>query len=197
MRRCPFVGLALALQAGAAMAGAQQYEPLAVGVQAALHAAVADTALLEPRFAGPAARARWLAGMSSRLAELMPDEAERRGFLLNVHYEARRAGLDPQLVLALIHVESAFRRYAISAAGARGLMQVMPFWTRLLGDGDAGQLFDARINLRYGCTILRHYLDIEKGDPFRALGRYNGSLGRPEYPSAVLAAWRNWHHGAQ
>lgn len=196
MRRPSCIGLVLVLQAGAALAGAQQYEPLAASVQAALHAAVTDMAAPEPRFASPAARTHWLAGMSSRLAARMPDAAERQDVLLSVHYEAQRAGLDPQLVLALIEVESEFRRYAISSAGARGLMQVMPFWTRLLADGDAGQLFDARVNLRYGCTILRHYLDREQGNLFRALGRYNGSLGRPEYPNAVLAAWRRWAYSA-
>ena len=109
-----------------------------------------------------------------------------------MRYEAQRAGLDPNLVLGLIEVESYFRRYAISSAGARGYMQVMPFWTQVIGDGDPAKLFDMRTNLRYGCTILRHYLDIERGDLYRALGRYNGSLGRPEYPNAVLRAWRKW-----
>ena len=109
-----------------------------------------------------------------------------------MRYEAQRAGLDPHLVLGLIEVESYFRRYAISQAGARGYMQVMPFWANLIGDGDPSKLFDMRTNLRYGCTILRHYLDVERGDLFRALGRYNGSLGRPEYPNAVLRAWKRW-----
>jgi soluble lytic murein transglycosylase-like protein len=189
-----FIGLALAVQTSGVLAGAQQYEPLAAGVQAALHAAVVDSATPEPHFASSAIRARWLAEMSSRLVRRMPDEAERHGFLLNVHYEARRAGLDPQLVLALIEVESTFRRYAVSTAGARGLMQVMPFWTRLLADGDAGQLFDARVNLRYGCTIMRHYLDREQGNLFRALGRYNGSLGRGQHENLPRecsdAEWR-------
>jgi soluble lytic murein transglycosylase-like protein len=111
-----------------------------------------------------------------------------------VRYEAQRAGLDPHMVLGLIQVESNFRRHAISSAGARGYMQVMPFWTSVIGDGDPSALFDARTNLRYGCVILRHYIDIERGDLFRALGRYNGSLGRPEYPNAVLAAWKRWSY---
>ena len=106
------------------------------------------------------------------------------------HYEATRAGLDPQLVLGLMQVESGFRKYAVSSAGARGYMQVMPFWVKLIGRPD-DNLFDLRTSLRYGCTILRHYLDIEKGDLYRALGRYNGSLGRPEYPNMVRAAWQN------
>ncbi|MBL8311775.1 MAG: lytic transglycosylase domain-containing protein [Burkholderiales bacterium] len=127
----------------------------------------------------------WLAEMSARLASRMPDAEQRREFLITVQYEASRAGLDPQLVLAVIQHESAFRKYAISSASARGYMQVMPFWVRLIGTADHN-LFQLRTNLRYGCTILRHYLDIEKGDVVRALARYNGSLGRFEYPNAVL-----------
>lgn len=126
----------------------------------------------------------------------MPDTRERVEFLKTVYYEAQRAGLDPQLVLGLIQVESGFRKYAVSSAGARGLMQVMPFWVKAIGKPDQN-LFHLRTNLRYGCTILRHYLDIEKGDLFRALGRYNGSLGKPDYPNAVQAAWqKNWKYTA-
>jgi soluble lytic murein transglycosylase-like protein len=110
-------------------------------------------------------------------------------FLRTVHYEATRAGLDPQLVLSIIQVESNFRKFAVSSAGARGYMQVMPFWIGLVGrKGD--NLFNLRTNLRYGCVILRHYLDVEKGDLFRALGRYNGSLGKPQYPGLVAATLR-------
>ena len=134
-----------------------------------------------------------MVAMSERLpTRHKPTAFERTEFLQMVRYEAQRAGLDPHLVLALIQVESGFRRHAISSAGARGYMQVMPFWTELIGDADASRLFDARTNLRYGCVILRHYLDRENGDLFRALGRYNGSLGRPEYPNAVLAALKRW-----
>lgn len=118
----------------------------------------------------------------------------REEFLLTVHYEARRAGLDPQLVLGLIQVESAFRKYAVSSAGARGYMQVMPFWAKLIGTTEHN-LFNLRTNLRYGCAILRYYVDIEGGNLFRALGRYNGSLGKPEYPNMVLRAWDgNWRY---
>lgn len=131
---------------------------------------------------------------AQRLARRIPDETYRSELLRAVHYEATRAGLDPQLVLGLIQVESGFKKYALSTAGARGYMQVMPFWTRLIGTPDSN-LFHMRTNLRFGCTILRHYLDIEKGDLFRALGRYNGSLGRAEYPNLVRAAWeRNWSY---
>jgi soluble lytic murein transglycosylase-like protein len=135
----------------------------------------------------------WLDEMSRRLAPKIADTTTREEFLATVHYEATRAGLDPQLVLGVIQFESAFRKYAISGAGARGYMQVMPFWTGLIGSGDNHNLFHLRTNLRYGCVILRHYLDIEEGDVYRALGRYNGSLGRPEYPTGVMTAInRNW-----
>ena len=134
---------------------------------------------------------QWLATMGPKLAQRVPDAGERRDLLATVHYEAMRAGLDPQLVLGVIHHESAFRKYAMSVADARGFMQVMPFWTRLIGQGEHN-LFHLRTNLRYGCVILRHYLDRESGDVFRALGRYNGSLGRAEYPNAVFAAMRRY-----
>lgn len=137
----------------------------------------------------------WLSEMSRRLEKRIPSQEYRLDLLRSVHYEATRAGLDPQLVLGLIHVESGFRKYAVSSAGARGYMQVMPFWLRLLGRPE-DSLFDLRTNLRYGCTIMRHYLDIEKGDLYRALGRYNGSLGKPEYPNMVRGAWeKQWAWG--
>ena len=175
-----------------AFAGAQQYEPLAASVQAALHAAISDSAAPEPEFPSLREKIDWLTEMSQRLRTRMPDRDARLDFLKTVYYESRRAGLDPQLVLGLIQVESNFRKYVVSGAGARGYMQVMPFWIKLIGQKEHN-LFHLRINLRYGCTILRHYLDIEKGDLFRALGRYNGSLGQPEYPNMVRAAWeKQW-----
>lgn len=183
----------LFLAAGSVQAGSQRLEPLSAAVRSALAAAVLDRSPPEPRFATAFEASDWIAEMSSRLpARHKPTAFERTEFLQMVRYEAQRAGLDPHLVLGLIQVESGFRRHAISSAGARGYMQVMPFWTEQIGDGDASRLFDARTNLRYGCVILRHYLDRENGDLFRALGRYNGSLGRPEYPRAVLAAWKRW-----
>jgi soluble lytic murein transglycosylase-like protein len=173
-----------------AHAGAQMYEPLSASVQATLYKAVADQAAPHVAFNNdPEARA-WLATMSHRLEKRMPDRTAREDFLISVHYEAKRAGLDPQLVLGLIQVESNFRKYAVSSAGARGYMQVMPFWIKLVGAAEHN-LFHLRTNLRYGCVILRHYLDIENGNLFRALGRYNGSLGHPDYPNLVLNAWRN------
>lgn len=170
-------------------AGAQQEEALAASVQAALHAAIADQVSPESKFPNLGEKINWLASMSYRLEKRIPDPQARIDLLKTVHYEATRAGLDPQLVLGLIQVESGFRKYAVSQAGAIGYMQVMPFWVKLIGTKDSN-LFHMRTNLRFGCTILRHYLDIEKGDLYRALGRYNGSLGKPEYPNMVRAAWQ-------
>jgi soluble lytic murein transglycosylase-like protein len=180
---------ALLLAPLSALAGAQIYEPLADSVRTALAAAVSDRSVPVLNFRDPENGHRWLFEMSKRLAARIPDRALRVQLLKSVHYEATRAGLDPQLVLGLIEVESGFRKYAVSAVGARGYMQVMPFWIKLIGrPGD--NLFHLRTNLRYGAVILRHYLDLEKGDYWRALGRYNGSLGQAEYPNMVLAAWR-------
>ncbi len=182
-----------------AWAGAQKEEALAVSVQTAMQRSINDR--IEPRliFRTPAEAQAWLDAMSGRIAKRVPDEFIRRKLLTAIHYEATRAGLDPQLVLGLIHVESGFNRYAISNVGARGLMQVMPFWVRQIGNSQQN-LLDLHTNLRYGCTILRHYLDIENGDLFRALGRYNGSLGRAEYPDMVYGAWKthfNWSPSGQ
>lgn len=177
----------------AALGGAQIYEPMADAVRAALAARIADGAPPQRRITDIGERIEfidWLNEMSGRLLRQKPDYRERVEFLRTLDYEAIRAGLDRQLVLGLIQVESNFRKYAVSSAGARGYMQVMPFWTSVIGDGDPRALFDMRTNLRYGCVILRHYLDIEKGDLFLALGRYNGSRGRAAYPNAVLAAWQ-------
>ena len=188
MRR--LIAILLLLGASGAFAGAQIYEPLSASVQAALHKAVSDARPPSSSFSNPMDAVEWLAEMSPRLEKRIPNREYRLALLRSVHYEATRAGLDPQLVLGLMQVESGFRKYAVSSAGARGYMQVMPFWVKLIGRPD-DNLFDLRTSLRYGCTILRHYLDIEKGDLFRALGRYNGSLGRPEYPNMVRAAWQN------
>jgi soluble lytic murein transglycosylase-like protein len=186
--------VALLLTPLAGHGGRQQYEPLSASVQASLSRAIADQAVPFLAFDDEHEARAWLAAMSSRLAKRIPDRVAREELLVTVHYEAKRAGLDPQLVLGLIQVESAFRKYAVSSVGARGYMQVMPFWAKLIGTADQN-LFNLRTNLRYGCTILRHYLDIEKGDLFRALGRYNGSLGKAEYPNMVLRAWEGtWRY---
>ena len=159
-------------------------------MRAVLQRSVSDQAPLKLAFASQYEADYWLNEMSRRLKKTLPDAEYRMNFLKTVHYEATRAGLDPQLVLGLIEVESSFNKYAVSKSGARGYMQVMPFWVKEIGT--KGQnLFHLRVNLRYGCTILRHYLDIEKGNLFRALGRYNGTLGKPDYPNLVRAAWRN------
>jgi len=186
MRALALLLLALPL---IALAGAQQYEPLAASVRARLSAAIADKAVPVLNFRSAADANRWLHTMEERLARRIPDRQQRLQLLRTVHYEATRAGLDPQLVLGVLEIESGFRKYAVSRAGARGYMQVMPFWVTLIGRR-TDNLFHLRTNLRYGCVILRHYLDIEKGDYFRALGRYNGSLGRAEYPNLVFGAWR-------
>ena len=179
----------------AVCAGAQVEEPLADAVRSALSAAIANRAPPKPTFLTIDDRLvylRWLGELSDRLKRSTADPVVRIELLQTVWYESKRAGLDPALVLGLVQVESAFRKYAISIAGARGFAQVMPFWARTIGDGNPARLFHTQTNLRFGCVILRHYLDREGGDQFMALGRYNGSRGRSEYPNAVLGARRNW-----
>jgi soluble lytic murein transglycosylase-like protein len=178
-----------------AFAGAQVEEPLANAVRSALAAAVNDAAPPKPQFDTMDARLaylRWLGEMSGRLKKRETEHLRRVDFLETAWYESTRAGIEPALLLGLIQVESGFRRYAISSAGARGYTQVMPFWARLIGDGDPGRLFHMQTNLRFGCVILRHYLDRERGDLYMALGRYNGSRGQPQYPNAVFASQRLW-----
>ena len=179
-------------------AGAQVEEPLSQSVRTALSAAVADAAPPRPVFERQEDRSAflpWLEQASLRLRRYKSEAHVRIEFLETAWYESRRAGLETELVLGLIQVESGFRKYAISSAGARGYMQVMPFWSRLIGDGDVSRLFHLQTNLRFGCTILRHYLDMERGDLFLALGRYNGSRGRAPYPDAVFGARRAWASG--
>ncbi len=195
----PVLALSLAAAglccAASAQAGTQREEALSASVRSMLQRAVSDQAAPKLAFSSQQEAQAWLDEMSQRLAKKMPDAEYRFDFLSTVHYEATRAGLDPQLVLGLIEVESGFRKYAVSQSGARGYMQVMPFWTKSIGAREHN-LFHLRTNLRYGCTILRHYLDIEKGDLYRALGRYNGSLGKPEYPNLVKSAWhKHWAPG--
>jgi soluble lytic murein transglycosylase-like protein len=180
-----------------ARAGAQIEEPLADAVRSALSAAIANSAPPRPAFDTIEARLaylRWLGATSTRLQRRKAEHMTRVEFLETLWYESKRAGLEPALVLGLVQVESGFRKYAISSAGARGYMQVMPFWTRLIGEGDPATLFHMQTNLRFGCVILRHYLDVERGDLFLALGRYNGSRGKPQYPNAVFGARKAWLH---
>ena len=182
--------LAMLLAPLLALAGNQAEEQLADSVRSSMQASIADRAVPFLNFkSGPENGHKWLFEMSKRLEQRIPDRKQRTELLKTVQYEAIRAGLDPQMVLGLIQVESGFRKYAVSSSGARGYMQVMPFWIKLIGEPHHN-IFLLRTNLRYGCVILRHYLNIENGDYFRALGRYNGSLGAAEYPDAVHAAWR-------
>jgi soluble lytic murein transglycosylase-like protein len=196
MKRSTHIGLILAAfcLTQPAYAGGQREEAMSANVRASLQRGLADTAVTRTAFSNRADEAAWLQEMSRRLAKRMPDEAERLEFLTTLHWEASRAGVDPQLMLGLIHVESGFRKYAVSPVGARGYTQVMPFWLKAIGSSDHN-LFQLRTNLRYGALILRHYIDIERGDLFRALGRYNGSLGRSEYPTLVVGAWKqHWDY---
>ena len=168
---------------------------MADSVRTALSSAIANSAPPVPHFPSTESRLaylRWLSAMSDRLYPRVRNLNDRIDILQTVWYETKRAGLDTSLVLGLIQVESAFRKFAVSVVGARGYMQVMPFWTRVIGDGDPGKLFHMQTNLRFGCVILRHYLDIERGDEYMALGRYNGSRGKPQYPNAVFGAQKKW-----
>ena len=181
-----------------AVAGRQIEEPLSHAVRTALSAAVAGHAPPEPVFSTTQERqahVQWLGACSAQLARFTPHPTERQEFLQTLWYEARRAGLSLSLVLGLVQVESGFRKYAVSSAGALGYMQIMPFWARLIGDGDEGRLFHMQTNLRFGCVILRHLLDREQGDAFMGLGRYNGSRGQSAYPNAVMAAQQQWQQG--
>ncbi len=180
-----------------AHAGMQKEEALSASVRAVMQRSVSDNASPRLIFSSQVEADAWLSEMSRRLEKRIPDRQTRLDFLRTVNYEANRAGLDPQLVLGLIQVESGFKKYAVSTAGARGFMQVMPFWVRAIGAAHQ-DLFHLRANLRYGCTILRHYLDIEHGSLYRALGRYNGSLGQADYPNLVVGAWKgNWAYPTQ
>lgn len=189
------IGLILLISAASiCQAGNQREEPLSNSVRAMMQKSVSDLASPKLVFGSEIEGQAWMDEMSERLKKRLPNQTYREEFLRSVHYEATRAGLDPQMVLGLIHVESGFKKYAVSSVGARGYMQVMPFWVKSIGTSDQN-LFNMRLNLRYGCTILRHYIDIEKGDLYRALGRYNGSLGKPQYPNLVLGAWRkSWDY---
>lgn len=194
-RRDALAGLAALGLPSLGQAGGQIEEPLADSVRSALSAAIANDAPPVPEFTDLNKRLaylRWLGAMGDRLKKRKPDFQTRVEFLQTVWYESRRAGLDTTMVLGLIQVESAFRKFAISRVGARGYMQIMPFWARLIGNGDPGSLFHMQTNIRFGCVILRHYLDRERGDTFLALGRYNGSRGQSPYPDAVLANRRRW-----
>ncbi|NEX64425.1 lytic transglycosylase domain-containing protein [Noviherbaspirillum sp. 17J57-3] len=195
MRRGACLGVVAGSLAMSAWAGNQKEEALADSVRLALARAINDSRpprVQYVRIEDRIAYLSWVGEMADRLRRKLPDWQVRREFVETVWYEAKRAGLDPSMVLGLIQVESGFRKYAVSPVGAHGYMQVMPFWTRVIGDGERSRLFNMQTNLRYGCSILRMYIDMEGGDLFLALGRYNGSRGQKEYPNAVLSAWRQW-----
>lgn len=183
------ISFLLFLFANTAIAGSQVYESLSASTRTVLQHTISDKTVSVFTTLSDLEARDWLDSMTARLEKRIPGAEERKAFLMTVYYEAARAGLDPELVLSIIQVESNFRKYAVSSAGARGYMQVMPFWIDLIGSPEHN-LFHLRVNLRYGCTILRHYLDLERGDYFRALGRYNGSLGKADYPNLVLGTWR-------
>ncbi|MES1926510.1 transglycosylase SLT domain-containing protein [Salinisphaera sp. T31B1] len=189
MKTTAVVALALALSVPRVFAAAAVPASVDPALRRALTDAVKTSASFSNRFEAEV----WLLDMSTRLSTLVPDVGRRMALLKTVHAEAARAGLDPQVVLALIQVESRFQRFAVSSAGALGLMQVMPFWIDEIGRPD-DNLFDMHTNLRYGCTILAYYLDIEHGNLTRALARYNGSLGQYWYPARVETALRTrWY----
>jgi len=201
------VFMLLAMQLAVSWAGQQREEHLADSVRTAMGTAVTGLTPPQPFLATPADKqvyAQWLQRnlqtLNARLRQMhgvagLPELATpelQTMFLQTVWYESSRAALDPSLVLGLMEVESGFRKYAVSGAGAMGVMQVMPFWPRLLTQGDATALFQWQANMRFGCVILRHYLKIENGDVFMALGRYNGVRGQRAYPNAVMAAQQRW-----
>lgn len=178
-----------------ANAGNQAEEELSDSVRTALSQAILQSGPPVPVLSNELEKQQfnvWRFNASQRLRQWMGHPDDREEFLQTLWYEARRAGLSLSLVLGLIEVESAFRKYAISSAGARGYMQVMPFWARSIGDGNERALFHTQTQLRFGCVILRHMLDRENGNLFFALGRYNGSRGQSAYPDAVLTAQKKW-----
>ncbi len=189
--RCCAAPLALAtlLFSSAVYCGTSVQEPPDDFIRGILRRAAQETDSFRDRFDAEV----WLMDMSRRLHQKIPNDLERINLLKIIHYEATRARLAPELVLAVIEVESNFDRFAISSAGALGLMQVMPFWLKEIGRSN-DNLFNVQTNLRFGCTILRYYLDKEKDNLSRALARYNGSLGSLHYPSLVLNALsRRWY----
>ena len=183
------MAISLAFQ-GKVLAANQRYEEIGLSNRQELRQLLQSDGASISSFQSSSQAVNWLAYQSGNLHNKLPNEEVRRNWLRLVHYESTRFNLDPDLVLALIEVESGFNRFAVSQVGASVLMQVMPFWKDLIGSsGDS--LFDVRTNLRYGCIILRHYLDTEGNDVSRGLARYNGSLGDPSYPNLVIGRWQD------
>jgi len=183
-----FLVLCCLVPSSLALAGAQQYQEISLSNRQELRQKFYGSTHLINSFRDVNHAIGWVSYQSDKIKKRIVDERSRRDFLRMVHYEATRYGLDPDLVLALIEVESGFNRFALSYVGASGLMQVMPFWKELIGHKD-DSLFEMQTNLRYGCIILRHYLDMEHNNMHRALARYNGSLGSDLYPNMVISAW--------
>ena len=176
------------LPSGFLMAATQQYQEISLANRQELRQKFYSTSTINS-FRDVNHAVGWISQQSYLLRNKISDERKRREMLRMIHYEATRYQLDPDLVLALIEVESGFNRFALSNVGASGLMQVMPFWKGLIGQ-ENDSLFEAQTNLRYGCIILRHYLDIEKNNLERGLARYNGSLGSDVYPTMVISVWK-------
>lgn len=189
--RAAILTVSLLTAAPLAVPQASTTEPPDQELRAALSRAILDADSFEDRFDAEV----WLVDMSRRLAPYVPDHHTRLELLKYIHKQARHHKLSPELVLAVIHVESRFDQWAISRAGAQGYMQIMPFWLKELGTPNRS-LFDMKLNVRMGCTILRYYLNKERGDLTRALARYNGSLGSSRYPDLIFQAlrnhWRAW-----
>lgn len=174
-----------------AVAATQEQEILAPDVQVKLHSNIINSVQPHLVFDKQEQADAWLDDMSNRLKKWVPDNFLRNRYLTIIQYEAARAGLDPQIILAIITIESKFNKYAISNAGARGMMQVMPFWQKQIGTSSQN-LFDTETNIRYGCTILRYYLQLENGNLYRALAKYNGSNGKTWYPVMVMNAYNTY-----
>ena len=174
-----------------AFAGNQREEQLSADVQASMRTSIINPIQPHLVFSSDEKAQAWLEDMSNRLKRWVPDDFMRKRLLIRIQYEAMRAGLDPQIVLSVITVESRFNKYALSKAGAQGIMQVMPFWLRQIGANDQS-LMDVDTNIRFGCTILRYYLQLEHGNMERALARYNGSLGQRWYPDKIMDAYNRY-----
>ncbi len=183
------IGLLFILFSNTIWAATQEKEILAPDIALSMHNNILNSVQPHLVFSDEEKAKAWLNDMSSRLKKIVPDEFFRKEYLTIIQYEATRAGLDPQLILSIITVESKFKKYAISNSGAEGLMQVMPFWQAQLGLQNQS-LFDPKTNVRFGCSILRYYIQKEHGNLAKALARYNGSIGQAWYPQLVFATYR-------
>ena len=191
MSRIFLIGYLVLISLPLLFAESQEQEILSHDVQTGLHASIINQVQPYLVFDTQEKADAWLYDMSNRLKKWVPDESLRKNYLIQIQYEAMRAGLDPSLILSVITVESKFNKYAISIAGAVGLMQVMPFWQTQIGVSNH-DLFDTKTNIRYGCTILRYYLKLESGNLNKALARYNGSINQDWYPELVMNTYMTY-----